>query len=107
MPVAPFAQTQNQGQANQLPNGTTERVLATGSHTGNAVGFMESTFPPGSGFPIHIYHNEDENLYILEGKLLFVAGEDFRIEAKPESRACARRRRAGAGRRWLIAKSGT
>ena len=44
---------------------------------------MESTFPPGSGFPMHIHHNEDENLYILEGKLLFVAGEDFRIEAEP------------------------
>jgi mannose-6-phosphate isomerase-like protein (cupin superfamily) len=69
VPVAPHAQTQDQGQANQMPNGATARVLATGTQTGNAVGFMESTFPPGSGFPMHIHHNEDETLYILEGKL--------------------------------------
>ena len=83
VPVAPYAQAQNQSQANQTPNGATARVLAMGAQTGNAVGFMESTFPPGSGFPMHIHHNEDETLYILEGKLLFVAGEDFRIEAEP------------------------
>jgi quercetin dioxygenase-like cupin family protein len=59
------------------------RVMAMGAQTGNAVGFMESTYPPGTGFPMHIHNNEDETLYIVEGKLLFVAGDDFRIEAEP------------------------
>jgi len=81
--VAPYAQTQNESQAVQWPNGATMQVLAMGAQTGDAVGFMQSTYPPGTGFPMHIHHNEHETLYILEGKLLFVAGEDFRVEAEP------------------------
>ena len=80
--VAPYAQTQTQSPEYQLPNGATIRILATGAQTGNALGFMESTYPPGTGFGMHIHHNEDETLYILEGKLLFVGG-DTRIEAEP------------------------
>ena len=83
VPVAPYAQTQNQSQALQWPNVATMQVLEIGAQTGNAVGFMESIYPPGTGFPMHIHNNEDETLYIVEGKLLFVAGDDFRIEAEP------------------------
>jgi quercetin dioxygenase-like cupin family protein len=82
VPVAPYVQTQAQSQAMQLPGGGTVRIIATGAQTGNALGIIEMTLPPGGGSQMHIHHNEDEALYILEGELLFVAG-DTRIEAEP------------------------
>jgi quercetin dioxygenase-like cupin family protein len=82
VPVAPYVQTQAQSQALQMPGGGMVRIIATGAQTGNALGMIEITVPPGGGIPMHIHHNEDEALYILEGKLLFVSG-DTRIEAEP------------------------
>ena len=32
--------------------------------------------PAGSGVPLHIHHNEDESIYLLEGSLRFQVGED-------------------------------
>lgn len=37
--------------------------------------------PPGGGVPMHIHHNEDESIYLLEGSLVFQVGEDkFEVE---------------------------
>lgn len=37
--------------------------------------------PPGGGVPLHIHHNEDESIYLLEGSLVFqVADETFEVE---------------------------
>jgi quercetin dioxygenase-like cupin family protein len=79
--VQPLVQTPDQAQVSKTPN-TTVRTMATGAQTGDALGAIENTVTPGSGVPMHIHHNEDEVLYILEGKLLFVAG-DTRVEAEP------------------------
>jgi quercetin dioxygenase-like cupin family protein len=32
--------------------------------------------PPGGGVPMHIHHNEDESIFVLEGSLVFQVGED-------------------------------
>jgi quercetin dioxygenase-like cupin family protein len=64
---------------------TTGRVTWMGSHysvtmrgsaaTGSA-GVFESVVPAGEGPPIHIHHNEDEILHLIEGRFeFFVEGE--------------------------------
>jgi hypothetical protein len=65
--AAPYAQTPSQSQARQAPNRVSVRILATGAQTGNTSGFIENAFPPGSGFPMHIHHNEDEATMSLRG----------------------------------------
>jgi len=32
--------------------------------------------PPGGGVPMHIHHNEDESIFLLEGSLRFQLGND-------------------------------
>lgn len=32
--------------------------------------------PPGGGVPLHIHHNEDETIYLLEGSLRFQLGDE-------------------------------
>ncbi|MBN9888131.1 cupin domain-containing protein [Salipiger abyssi] len=32
--------------------------------------------PPGGGVPLHIHHNEDEYIYVLEGSLRFQLGDE-------------------------------
>jgi len=56
--AAPYAQTPNQSQARQTPNGVSVRILA---------GFIENAFAPECGFPMHIHHNEDEATMSLRG----------------------------------------
>lgn len=80
--IEPFAQMRDESEPILRPDGAMWRVLATGAETGGAVGTVEFTLPAESGFPMHIHHHEDEVHYILEGTLLFVAG-DLRIEAGP------------------------
>jgi len=37
--------------------------------------------PPGGGVPMHVHHNEDESIYLLEGSLVFQIGDDkFEVE---------------------------
>ena len=32
--------------------------------------------PPGGAVPMHIHHNEDESIYLLEGELVFQVGDE-------------------------------
>jgi quercetin dioxygenase-like cupin family protein len=80
--LAYFAQTRDQSQTIRTAGRGTMVMRATGAQTGNALAVVEFVFAPGSGFPMHIHHNEEEMLYILEGRLLFVCGGN-RIEAEP------------------------
>lgn len=79
---APYALAPNEGETLRMPDGSTVRILATGSGTGTVLGCIELNYPVGRGFPMHIHHKEHETHYVLEGKLLFVAG-DVRIVAGP------------------------
>lgn len=80
--LAAYVLARDQSQMVRTPGGTTMLVRATGAQTGNTLAVVEFIFPPGSGFPMHVHHREDETLYILEGTLLVVCG-DSRFEAKP------------------------
>jgi mannose-6-phosphate isomerase-like protein (cupin superfamily) len=66
----------------KIPVGVTARVVAKSAQTNGAFGLIEAIYPPGQGFPMHVHHNEDEIQYIIEGKLLIVAG-DQRLIAGP------------------------
>ena len=81
--LAPHVQTLNQSPPIPLPGGGSIRILATGAQTGNAMGAVEVTLPPGGGARgwMHIHKNEDEFVYVLEGKLRCIVG-DTRIEAE-------------------------
>lgn len=50
-------------------------VHVSGDSTGGAFGMWEGLLPPGASSPIHIHHNEDECVYVMEGTLLFVCGD--------------------------------
>jgi len=58
-----------------------ERVTlhVTGSETGGKFACGEALLDPGAGQPLHIHHNIDELLYVLEGEIDFVLeGTRFR-----------------------------
>lgn len=80
--IAPYAQTLDQTVLVRNHDDSTLRILATSAQTGGVAGVIEVTLPPGRGFPMHIHHLEDEAHFVLEGTLLFVAG-DLRVEAGP------------------------
>src|ERR687889_173926 len=81
--LAPLDPTQNHPPPIPLPGGGSIRILATAAQTGNAMGAVEVTLPPGGGARgwMHIHKNEDEWVYVLEGKLLCIFG-DTKIEAE-------------------------
>jgi len=41
---------------------------------GGGYTLVESTAPPGGGMPPHIYHTQDEVIYVLEGEFSFASG---------------------------------
>jgi quercetin dioxygenase-like cupin family protein len=55
--------------ANPARGGLTYK--ARSADTGGAVTAWESTAAPGEGPPIHLHLNEDEFMYVLEGRLRF------------------------------------
>jgi quercetin dioxygenase-like cupin family protein len=50
-------------------------VKLASEDTGGAYSMVEETSPPQGGPPPHIHHNVDEALYVLEGEVEFLAGE--------------------------------
>ena len=61
-----------------------ERVAlhVTGSETGGKFACGEALLDPGAGQPLHIHHNIDELLYVLEGEIDF-ALDDRRFRSGP------------------------
>lgn len=50
-------------------------VKMEGEDTGGAYSLVEETTPPQGGPPPHIHHNADETIYVLEGDLEFMVGD--------------------------------
>ena len=48
-------------------------VLADGEHT-----VLEMVAPPGDQPPLHVHDDSDEGFYLLEGEVMFWAGDDER-----------------------------
>jgi quercetin dioxygenase-like cupin family protein len=57
-------------------------VHVTGDSTGGAFGMWEGLLPPGASSPMHIHHNEVECVFVMEGTLKFVCG-DQEWESEP------------------------
>jgi quercetin dioxygenase-like cupin family protein len=74
--VTPFANVADPTQMLLTSFGATFLVRTQGAQTGNGVAVLEWTFPAGRGFPMHIHRREDELLYLLEGTLILVLGDD-------------------------------
>lgn len=51
--------------------GTEYRTTLTRTDSAGLIGIFEGRVPAGEGPPVHIHHNEDEVLYVLEGQYEF------------------------------------
>lgn len=49
-------------------------VKASGEDTGGACAVLEETIGPGGGGPLHVHHQSDELIYVLEGEFRFRLG---------------------------------
>ncbi|HEY1571971.1 MAG TPA: cupin domain-containing protein [Pseudonocardiaceae bacterium] len=53
------------------------RILEDGSHTGQRLGVMEGSLPPGwSGPPPHVHREHEETFYVVRGAVRFTSGAD-------------------------------
>jgi mannose-6-phosphate isomerase-like protein (cupin superfamily) len=59
-------------------------MKATSEQTGGVLPLIEQIIPPGAGTSWYLHHNEDESVYVIEGEILFIVGEEQqRISAGP------------------------
>lgn len=81
--VRPYANHRDEGEHLSFL-GTSTWMRATGEQTGRLLAVFEQLIPPGVGVPWHLHHNEDESLYVIDGEILFIVGdEQKRISAGP------------------------
>ncbi|CDX24201.1 conserved hypothetical protein [Mesorhizobium sp. ORS 3324] len=50
---------------------TAYRINVGRYQSGGIVGVFESTVPSGGGPPVHVHHNEDEVIHVIEGEYEF------------------------------------
>jgi quercetin dioxygenase-like cupin family protein len=70
----PLVRRPAEGQAVFAPVGRLT-FKARGEETGGALTLFESVAPPGEGPPLHVHVNDDEFMYVLEGRLRFRLGD--------------------------------
>lgn len=51
--------------------GTTYRITVGKRQSGGIAGIFESVVPSGGGPPVHVHHNEDEVIHVIEGAYEF------------------------------------
>jgi quercetin dioxygenase-like cupin family protein len=74
-PIAPpLVRYSGDGQTVFAPAGRLT-FKARGEETGGALTLFETDVPPGVGPPLHVHVNDDEFMYVLEGRLRFRLGE--------------------------------
>jgi mannose-6-phosphate isomerase-like protein (cupin superfamily) len=56
--------------------GALSRVRLSGEQTGGAFSPAENLSRRGSGSPVHVHDQEDETLFVLDGELRVLAGEE-------------------------------
>ena len=60
----------------QSPAAETVVVRATGEETNGQYDIVEVTIPPGPGVtPVHVHHDNDEAMHVLEGEVTVELGE--------------------------------
>ena len=64
----------------ESPAGEMVVVRATGDETGGSYDLIELTIPPGPGVtPLHVHHDNDEAMYVVEGVLTAQLGDDRHV----------------------------
>lgn len=64
----------------ESPAGESVVVRASGKESGGSYDLGELTIPPGPGVtPMHIHHEMDEAMYVLEGELTVQLGDDRHV----------------------------
>jgi mannose-6-phosphate isomerase-like protein (cupin superfamily) len=72
--AAPYALTQDQARSHP---GTVPTIKAGAADTAGTLTVVEAVLPPGiPGPPLHIHHDTDECMYVVEGRLLIQIGEE-------------------------------
>ena len=66
----------DEGQATWAMGSLFER-LVSGTETGGAFDLTLATQPPGIAPPLHVHAHEAEAFYLLEGTMVYQAGEDL------------------------------
>lgn len=66
-------------------------VKLSGRDTGGALTLIEQSIAIGAGIPLHVHDREDETFTVLEGEVLFEAGDASHV-AKPGDTVFAPRR---------------
>ena len=75
----------------ESPAGEDVVVRASGDESGGSYDLIEVTIPPGPGVtPMHVHHEMDEAMYVLEGEVTVQFGDDRRV-LEPGSYAMAPR----------------
>jgi quercetin dioxygenase-like cupin family protein len=76
-----FVSTREDGTTLRNPAGGELRFTARGEQSGGSLTSFESSAAPGEGPPLHRHVNEDEVLYVFEGRLRFIL--DAAVEEAP------------------------
>lgn len=64
------------------PSGATMSIKVFAAETGGEYSLMETILPSGGVIPLHVHAHEDENTFVIEGKLTMQIGEEvFQVEA--------------------------
>lgn len=58
------------------------RILVRSSGRSDQMMLAEHPVPAGFGVPLHVHHQEDEMVFVLEGTITFVTGQN-EVEAGP------------------------
>jgi quercetin dioxygenase-like cupin family protein len=67
-----------EGETIQNPLGGPITFRATAERTAGSIFAFESTIATGEGPPLHLHHDQDEIVYVLEGELRFKLEEEIK-----------------------------
>ncbi len=80
--LAGYALTRDEGTPMWFLGVAPARIKATSAQTGGDYALFDFVVPPNGALPLHIHHNDDETVYVLEGTVTVFCG-DQRISAEP------------------------
>jgi mannose-6-phosphate isomerase-like protein (cupin superfamily) len=74
MTQSPLTNARGEGQSFYF-SGTLMTLKAGSAETNGQFSLIEQLAPPGFATPLHMHHNEDETMYVLEGSYTFFVGD--------------------------------
>ena len=73
----PFHVAPGEGPSVENPAGGRLTFKAMADATGGALTVIEATAAPGEGPPVHVHRDQDETIYVLDGRYLVKLGERY------------------------------